>query len=334
MSSNSHTLDSTDALANRYSADRPFLIQLRHDEDTPNGSFRPAASLLLRESLRTSGLLFLLAPEDVKSLLFLLTFLSPNGECQAPLPLLAGAMRVSVFKTQRRMRRLTAFVWNNEPLVFERKWESGLIVYRPHPHLLAYESLHAEGLTTAPAAAGSRDRVIAHSRQTYGRPREEVEREMARQMGWDKEQRELEEKTAALEQEIQSLTPHARDVLQRLESISLTSEQALELLRTYDTLRIERQLQWLPYRHAKNPAGFLMAAVADNYEAPPTLRHGTPSQRIPVPEPDSKPLIEEVKLTMPPMTAESLSPVHESAEVLVQDEPAAEGPATDRNEVE
>jgi hypothetical protein len=119
-----------------------------------------------------------------------------------------------------------------------------------------------------------RDAVIEHSRRHYSHPRAEVEREMAQRMGWDQREREQEESVAQMDAEVQALTPHARAVLQRLEATGLTTEQALDLLRAYDLLRIERQLQWLPYRRAKNPAGLLLAAIADNYEAPPAFRPG------------------------------------------------------------
>ena len=74
---------------------KPFIIEIRQDLSQPGGSFVPAASLKLTESFRTSGLLSSLAPEDLKTLLYLLTFLTPDGQCQASLPILASAMKVS-----------------------------------------------------------------------------------------------------------------------------------------------------------------------------------------------------------------------------------------------
>lgn len=268
--------DAAHAVFGQPSEVKPFLVQLRQEEKQPNGSFRPAAVLQLTPSFRTSGLLFSLAPEDLKSLLFLLTFLSPNGECKAALHQLAAAMRVSAFKVGRRMNRLTAFVWNNAPLVLEQKMESSLVTFSLHPHLIAYENWIPPEPAPFPSVSAlrstARSAVIAHSRARYGKPRAEVEREMAQHMGWDKKEQEQVETAGQMEAEFQSLTPHARAVLQRLEGTGLTTEQGLELLRAYDLLRIERQLQWLPYRHAKNPAGLLLAAIADNYEAPPSMR--------------------------------------------------------------
>jgi hypothetical protein len=192
-------------------------------------------------------------------------------------------MRVSALKAQRRMQRLVTFPWSEEPLVLEMKRESGMVFYAPHPHLIGYENLIPPEPAPHPLVGGSRAAVLAHSRERYGRPRETVEREMAERMGWDKAEKLLEENVANIEREKAALTPHAREVLQKLEDVGLTTEQALDLLRAHDLLRIERQLSWLPYRHAKNPAGFLLAAIADNYEAPPALRPGPRNHASSVP---------------------------------------------------
>src|SRR5215210_3674319 len=85
---------------------KPFVIEVRQDRRQPNGTFIPAASLKLTEYFRTSGLLPSLAPDDLKNLLYLLTFLSPEGSCQVSLPILVSAMKVSAQRTRARMRRL------------------------------------------------------------------------------------------------------------------------------------------------------------------------------------------------------------------------------------
>ena len=54
----------------------------------------------------------------------------------------------------------------------------------------------------------------------------------------------------------------------RLENAGLTRQQAEKVLRTYSRQRIERQLLWLPYRNAKNPPGYLLAALQDDYAEP------------------------------------------------------------------
>ncbi len=92
--------------------------------------------------------------------------------------------------------------------------------------------------------SGSREQVIAYSRQHYARPRAEVEKMVAQQLGQDIEETEEQQR-----------------LRYRLENVGLTKEQAKEIVSMYDADVIAQQLDWLPYRHAQNPAGYLLAAI-------------------------------------------------------------------------
>src|SRR4051794_22089503 len=74
---------------------KPFAILHLRREQTRAGYFRPDARLVITSALRTSGLLLALPEGELKSLLFLLSFLSPNGWCRPTAPELAAAMQVS-----------------------------------------------------------------------------------------------------------------------------------------------------------------------------------------------------------------------------------------------
>jgi hypothetical protein len=58
---------------------------------------------------------------------------------------------------------------------------------------------------------------------------------------------------------------------------------------------------WLPYRRAKNPAGMLLAAVKDDYEAPPLMRRQEQGASYAEPASPAADLNqgEEIDLTMP-----------------------------------
>lgn len=56
----------------------------------------------------------------------------------------------------------------------------------------------------------------------------------------------------------------------------LLSKQAQELIKRFDALRIRRQLAWLPQRGAKNPVGYLLAAIKDDYAAPRAAQFQNP----------------------------------------------------------
>jgi len=257
----------------------PVVIELHQAEKARNGTFRPQAYLKLTPVLRTSGLLLALPAEEVKNLLMLLTFVTPNGDCLATVQQLSQALHVSIGKTQSRMQRLKEFTWQGEPLVHETKTESGLDTFSPSHKLISYQRteqpLAAASHPAQPLRSVPRDAVIAHSREHYTRPRAEVERQIEEQLGHtppqvvpgQHPQEELRESEQAA-------------VRRQLESQGITSEQAERLLAQYDLLRIRRQLHWLPYRKVRNRPGFLIAAIEDNYEAPLMLRStgGTPRE--------------------------------------------------------
>jgi hypothetical protein len=59
---------------------------------------------------------------------------------------------------------------------------------------------------------------------------------------------------------------------QRLSRLGVTAEQADILLETFPLEEIELQIAWLPYRGAKNPASYLVAAITGRFDEPGLLR--------------------------------------------------------------
>jgi len=230
----------------------PFRIVLHRAESKPDGSFRPASRVEVTPYLRTSGLLAQLSGEDLKSLLLLLTFAHPNGHVQPSLAELSEALGQSWIRTAGRMRRLERFLWHGRPAAYRLHRESGLHAYAPSPRILGTE-IEPEGVgsSTAPALApAGKEAAIAHSRAAYARPRAEVEAEIARLNGWDvKEAVELPEVRA-------------------LRLLGVPGWQAEELLERCGPERVRQQVEWLPYRSARDPARLLVAAIQGDY-APP-----------------------------------------------------------------
>ncbi len=246
----------SNSTATHKNSPKPFVIEIHQDRKTPSGSFIPSASLKLMEEFRASGLLQALPPDDLKSLLYLLTFISPEGNCQVTQPILTSAMKTSSVKVKARMHRLAEFLWQGCPLIVEVPHESGIFTYSLHPHLVAYEHLMiSEPYPTSPLPEERKQQVIAHSRATYARPRAEVERVIAAQMGQDIDETEEQGK-----------------LRRRLENTGLTTEQSRELLLAFPADVIAQQLDWLPYRNAKNPAGYLLAAIDGGYQEPKAIR--------------------------------------------------------------
>ncbi len=323
----------------------PFVIRVEHLDVSLGGYFRPAAHVSFASPLRTSGLLAALPPEAVKDLLLLLTFVTPNGHCAPTVRQIAQAMRVSPGKARSRLERLEALRWQARPLLWHGTSESGLEFFSP---LSALAPVREEAKVPSayvpppPIRAAPREAVIAHSRATYARPRAEVEAQIEEMMGYRKAHQSPKPPQAAVPMASPATTPAQRTgdlaevplpapspeeaealreqeaVRELLQQAGLDAEQAEGLLEHYDLVRIRRQLMWLPYRRAKNPAGMLLAAVKDDYEAPQMTRHqpsleqlgeGKQAGQAVPPGPQSNPVYaaldagEEVILHPPPLEA-------------------------------
>jgi len=236
--------------------EKPFLVEIRQERPQRNGSFVPAASLKVTESLRTSGLLHALEPDDLKSLMYLLTFLTPEGNCTVSSPILASGMQVSTNQAKARMHRLAKRRFLENAIITEIAHENGLFTYSLHPRWVGYEHLTVSPPhPTSPVRVSSRSTIVAHSRQQYARPRAEVEKMVAEQLGHDTTETEEQKKFRI-----------------RLENAGLNGQQAKEVIATHPADVIAQQLDWLPYRHAKNPAGYLLAAIEGRYQEPKAFR--------------------------------------------------------------
>lgn len=162
-------------------------------------------------------------------------------------PQLAGALRLSHGKTRARFERLAAVRWQGQTIVFHTQWGNGLDGFTPAPGFIPVIEEPTEGQPLPPITVLPREVVIEHSRRTYARTRAEVEKEIEEMMNWRKKG------TIALPQ----LLPDEQKLRDELIAVGLFPEQAEELIKRFDKVRIRRQLAWLPLRMAKNKAGYL-----------------------------------------------------------------------------
>ncbi len=294
----------------------PFTVYIQHLDKQLNGRFRPHAVVGFHAGLRASGFLASLPAEELRTLLFLLSFVTPNGDIAPTLPQLSEAMRVSQPKARARLERLQDLQWQGAEIVRSHQvgpWET----FSPVPELVPQVAERVQGWQTLLAQpppltgvrpGGSREAVIEHSRRTYGRPREEVEREIRAFYGY----REPDESPAMVpQQSARPLSEEEEATRQQLLSAGLTDEQADSLLARFDWVRIGRQLQWLPYhRRVRNVAGFLIAAIEEDYEMPPMLRRQAVMNGTLAPEEDSPAEVPEPSepesAAVPPLDASSL----------------------------
>ena len=250
----------------------PFTIYIEHRNKTRDGHWRPAAYIRLTSSLRTSGLVWALPPEDLKSFLVLLTFLTPNGSIVPTVPQLATALQLSETKTRDRMGRLVAARWHGQPIVLSHQMGNGLEAFTPAPGLLPLHEECADQPINpqAPYRATPREVIIEQSRQLYAHPRAEVEQMVGEQLGHKiRDDDGTPAMPVAFPIAADESDPSLRGELQR---VGLRPDQVNELLASFDTVRIRRQLMWLPYRTTRNPVVFLLAAIKDDYAAPTSFR--------------------------------------------------------------
>lgn len=237
----------------------PFSVLVTH-AGTPPGPLAPQAAVALNPSFRTGGLLGLLPPEELKSLVLLLTYVTANGDVVAALPLLAEGLRLSDGKAQARLRRLATYRFRDRPLVHELDRENGLTAFALDDGLRTFEAAPLPEASPAeralPASAG-RAAVYEHVRATYATPRAEAETMVAAQLGHVGED---------------SASPDGEGLAGRLARFNLSPDQAAELLARYGAEAIELQLRWLPFRRAQNPARLLVAAIEGDYGEPAMLR--------------------------------------------------------------
>jgi len=255
----------------------PFVIEHRQEDRGQGSTFRPSARLILTDRVRTSGLWRALTPEDFKTLLLLLTYVSPNGWCRPTLPELADAMEVSHGKAKGRMERLLQASWRGQPLATLMPRPDGLDAYLPARPLVAHEDAPVpEPPEAMPARTPGREVVVAYSRARYAKTREEVERQIGEMMGWG---------PPAFAGDDPAVAEGKRKAFKAMADVGMPKDQALDLLSRFDLGGIERQIAWLPSRNAKQPARFLAAAIEGGYDMPLNLRRqARPDSEAEVPQ--------------------------------------------------
>ncbi len=245
----------------------PFVVEQYREVLGTGGTFRPAARLLLTSGLRTSGLWNALSIDELRDLILMLTFLTPNGRIQPTLPELSEAMRVSSAQARARMIRLSHCQWQGQPVIRELIRPNGLDAYLPAKHLVvSYDEPEARTEPVPPVPTeprAGRETLIAHSRSRYAAPRAAVEADIAARMGWG---------PPAFTDDPPEIAAQKRLLYARLDEQGMTKHQALDILSRFDLEIVGNQLDWMPHRGAKNPGRYLISAIENNYDPPVAIR--------------------------------------------------------------
>ncbi len=112
-----------------------------------HGEALPGKALFIRmdRAVRSSGLLAFLSPEELQTLLALLTFVDESGRCKLSSRILAQTLNLSESQAQVRLKKLCLVRWHNRPLVVrENDRDAGQ--FRPG----SYRIMEMEGLLALP----------------------------------------------------------------------------------------------------------------------------------------------------------------------------------------
>ncbi len=233
-----------------------FAVEHRREGTRPT-RFVPDTRLVIAPALRTEGFLAIVPDREFRALVAVLTFLTADGRIQATADQVARALGISEKHAAERLRALCRLSWRDTPVLAEITREQAPTFYAPGYGVVthAHEEKEGDGAgESVPYATASREELIARSRDRYAKPLEEVERIVAGGLGHG-------------ESGAGDGSPDA-GLRRALLDVGLTRDEADELLAGFPRDVIQKQLDWLPARGARNPARYLVAAIRGDYAAP------------------------------------------------------------------
>lgn len=180
---------------------------------------------------RRQGLLASVPPEAWHTLCAVLSFTCRDGGRRFTAEQLALALAVPRPEADRRLADLAGTQWRGQPLAVPQ--------LSPESEAVGAEVAAADlllGIGDDPVRSGSPPSAPDAGDFALGRPSPDGGADPA--------------------------------LARELEAVGLRPEQVQRLLTHFPAERVRRQLAWLPQRGARNPAAFLMKAVANDWEAP------------------------------------------------------------------
>jgi len=234
-----------------------FAVEHRREGTRPT-RFVPDTRLVIAPALRTEGFLAIVPDREFRALVAVLTFLTADGRIQATADQVARALGISEKHAAERLQALCRLSWRDTPVLVEITREQAPTFYAPGYGVVTHAHEEKEGGNSVgesvPYATASREELIARSRDRYAKPLEEVERIVAGGLGHG-------------ESEAGDGSPDAT-LRRALLGVGLTRDEADELLAGFPRDVIQKQLDLLPARGARNPARYLIAAIRGDYAAP------------------------------------------------------------------
>ena len=256
-----------------------------------------AFSVVINRDIRISGLLAFLAPEDLQTLVAILTFVDESGRCELSARAMGQALDLSEKRAQIRLRKLCGITWHGKPLLMrENQREAGR--FQP----TGYRLPEVAGVKVLPdgvpqismpdggsssgrgSESGSReldvgilprpggDAGIRKRMSTSGAPGTDVEGippantpitgNSCVVAGNINKEHTAEDRDGAAD------TDKRKRILRELLRYGVSGSTASQMLDKYPIERISGQLDMLPFRNAKEPAAMLIKAIKEDWTAP------------------------------------------------------------------
>ena len=253
-------------------ATRPLRVEHRRVPLDPPPRFAPRATLVATPALKDCGLLAALPDREARTLLAVLSQLTPDGRFEASAPAVARALGVPDRKARDRLRDLARVRWRGEPVVVEVAREQALPVWVPSPAVVSQAGPPVKEEVTPggdpapaapsrrPAVPSRREEAYERSRAAYARTREEVEAQVLDLLGHGQ----------ASIMPFPDGSPEG-EAFRALVSFGVTEKEARSLVSRFGPERCLRQAGWMPLRAARDPARYLAAAIEHDYAAPKGL---------------------------------------------------------------
>jgi predicted transcriptional regulator len=221
-------------------------------------------SIRITRDVRSSGLLAFLSPEDLQTLITLLTFVDESGRCELRARTLARALNLSEDQAQRRLRKLCSVRWQGKPLVMR---ENG----RKKGRFLAhrYQVMEIEGLELAPDGEPEVSRPAAPSADDEGEAPNDTRIAANSANGCDSRvvMNNINNKHTK-EKQREAKEGEKKRIFNMLLDCGVSRPIASRLLVKFPEDRVARQIEMLPFRNPREPAAMLINAIVDDWSAP------------------------------------------------------------------
>jgi hypothetical protein len=256
-------------------SDAPFTVVNRRTKPEVNGDFVPGAEVSFSKGSAASGVFKHLSAVELQTLMAVLSLVDANGRVRPTCYQVSVVLGQLPLVTYARLKHLTRKVWRGKPVLVRVGSWGDIVVYVPSSELIAHRlgpKETAEEPSNGIAGAG-RDKVIEWSRSQYARKREDVERQLVEDNGW-----EFWEEGSVSKDYMKEVEPHLsgddRHARQRLMRLGVDIKTADSLVRKFGRDKIAMQVAYLPYRRFKevDKVKVLIASIEGNYPMPPELK--------------------------------------------------------------